>query len=42
MTSSSNSNGNKKGQRFWLLGDTYTFRIKWPSIQFLNPLYNNI
>ena len=25
---SSNSDGNKKGQRFWLLGDTYTFHIK--------------
>jgi quercetin dioxygenase-like cupin family protein len=28
MTSSSNSNGNKKGQKFWLVGDTYTFRIE--------------
>jgi hypothetical protein len=26
--SSSNSNRNKKGQRFWLLGDTYTFCIE--------------
>jgi quercetin dioxygenase-like cupin family protein len=25
---SSISNRNKKGQKFWLLGDTYTFRIK--------------
>jgi quercetin dioxygenase-like cupin family protein len=25
--SSSNSSGSKKGQKFWLLGDTYTFHI---------------